>query len=176
MEEEDTIEPGREDPTPIDDDDERRPLLNDPRGEEGGAENIPMEERGARRRTTTSVNYRERDGSIEETLFLEDPREGTSVAEIFQESARQELKSKFPRASPLVQASYEDGRLKVKFFGKATKYPLFTENRKTGEQRLHPNLPKETSGRNDQEISDLNRSIAENEEVANDPTASETEC
>ena len=150
-----------------DDDNTTNPFHSTP-GPSG--EEIPM---------TTMNREKEKEPSTAETSFIE----GSPLSRVLtsNEKAWESLTREFPDANAIeLEAFYsKTGKLQVKMFGQGKKaYPLFTEDKDTGGQRLNPILTqqiKSALGRErdtlivqkEKEIEELHKSIREDEEMAN---------
>ena len=164
-----------------DDDDEgvTNPFQSSTPGPSG--EDIPL---------TTMNRERERNAAATtaETSFIEGDAAVSRVL-ASNERAWEALTGIFPAAKDTeLEASHNKrGRLQVKMFGQGKKiYNLYTEERKTGEQRLNLNLPKEIKnalGRErdvliaekDKEIEELDKSIQRDEEILRDENVTSVE-
>ena len=129
---------------------------------------------------TTMNRGQEKGPGIAETSFIE----GSPLSRVLtsNEKAWESLTREFPNAKATeLEATYsKTGKLQVKKFGfgKRAKYPLFTKDKDTGEQRLNPILPKEIISalgpereilivQKEKEIEELYKSIREDEEILN---------
>ena len=122
---------------------------------------------------------KEKEPSTAETSFIE----GSPLSRVLtaNEKAWESLKREFPEAKATeLEATYsKTGKLQVKKFGFGKRaYPLFTSEKRGGEQRLNPILTKELKSalgpkrevliaQKDKEISELHNSILEDDEIAN---------
>ena len=93
---------------------------------------------------TTMNREREKEPTTAETSFIE----GSPVSRVLTSNRRawEALKGIFPEAKVTeIDVSYsKKGRLQVKMFGQGKKaYDLYTVQRGTKVERLHPNLPKQ---------------------------------
>ena len=119
-----------------DDEETSRPFQDDDETPETSGEQIEM----------TSMNKEKvKDSETAETSFIE----GDTYSRVLlaNKNAWDALKSIFPDAKATeLEASYsKKGRLQVKMLGKGKRfYSLYTDDRKTREQRLNPNIRKET--------------------------------
>ena len=154
-----------------DDDDEETTNPSQPGGSSTPGEDIPM---------TTMNREKEKDPYTDETSFIE----GNPLSRILTSNAKawESLTGMFPDANATeLEATYsKTGKLQVKMFGQGKKaYPLFTKDKDTGEQRINPNLTKEIKSalgpereiliaQKEKEIEELQKSIREDEEIAND--------
>ena len=128
---------------------------------------------------TTMNRGKEKERSTAETSFIE----GSPLSRVLtaNEKAWESLTKEFPETKATkIEATYsKTGKLQVKKigFGKRA-YPLFTFGKRAGEQRLNPILTKEIKSalgpkrevliaQKDKEISELHKSILEDEEIAN---------
>jgi len=137
---------------------------------------------------TTMNREKEKGPSTAETSFIEG-NPAVSRVLISNERAWDSLTGIFPEAKATeLEASYnKKGRLQVKMFGQGKKtYNLYTEDRKTGEQRLNPNLPKEIKNalgterevliaEKDNEIEELDKSIQKDKEILRDENVTSVE-
>ena len=154
-----------------DDDDEETTNPFQPGGSSTPGEDIPM---------TTMNREKEKDPYTDETSFIE----GNPLSRVLTSNAKawESLTGMFPDANATeLEATYsKTGKLQVKMFGQGKKaYPLFTKDKDTGEQRINPNLTKEIKSalgpereilivQKEKEIEELQESIREDEEIAND--------
>ena len=134
-------------------------------------EEIPM---------TTMNREKEKGQGIAETSFIE----GSTHSRVLEldKKAWESLTREFPDAKATeLEATYsKTGKLQVKKFGFGKRaYTLFTKDQKTKEQVLNPNLPKQIKSalgterdtlivQKEKEIEELQESIREDEEIAND--------
>ena len=133
-------------------------------------EEIPM---------TTMNRGKEKGSAPAETSFIE----GSPLSRVLtaNEKAWESLTGIFPEAKATeLEASYsKTWRLQVKMFGQGKRaYPLFTKDKNTGKQVLNPILPKQIKSalgperdtlivQKEKEIEELQESIREDEEIAN---------
>ena len=133
-------------------------------------EDIPM---------TTMNRGKEKGLGIAETAFIE----GSPLSRVLasNEKAWESLTGIYPEAKATeLEAFYsKTGKLQVKMFGHGKRaYPLFTKDKDTGGQRLNPILPQQIKSalgqereilivQKEKEISELQESIREDEEIAN---------
>ena len=155
-----------------DDDDEETTNPFQPGGSSTPGEDIPM---------TTMNREKEKDPYTDETSFIG----GSPLSRVLTSNAKawESLIGMFPdvKATELEATYSKTGKLQVKKvgFGKRA-YPLFTVGRGGGgEQRLNPILPKQIKSalgtereilivQKEKEIEELQESIREDEEIAND--------
>ena len=154
-----------------DDDDEETTNPFQPGGSSTPGEDIPM---------TTMNREKEKDPYTDETSFID----GNPLSRVLTSNAKawDSLTGIYPEANATeLEATYsKTGKLQVKMFGQGKKaYPLFTKDKDTGEQRINPNLTKEIKSalgpereiliaQREKEIEELQKSIREDEEIAND--------
>ena len=133
-------------------------------------EEIPM---------TTMNREKEKGSASAETSFIEGSTHSRDLE--LDKKAWESLTREFPETKATeIEATYsKTGKLEVKKFGFGKRaYPLFTFEKRAGEQRLNPNLTKEIKSalgperevliaQKDKEISELQESILEDEEIAN---------
>ena len=171
-EEDPLLEHEEKDDDDDDDDNTTHPFQPDDHSTPGpSGEEIPM---------TTFNRGKEKGPESAETSFIEGPTH-SRVLEL-DKKAWETLTMKFPnaKASELEATYSKTGKLQVKKFGFGKRaYPLFTFGKRAGEQRLNPNLTKEIKvalgperevliAQKDKDISELQNSIPEDEEIAND--------
>ena len=153
-----------------DDDDEETTNPFQPGGSSTPGEDIPM---------TTMNREKEKGSGIAETSFIE----GSPLSRIITSNSKawDSLTGIYPEANATeLEATYsKTGKLQVKMFGQGKKaYPLFTKDKDIGEQRINPNLTKEIKSalgperdtlivQKEKEIEELQESIREDEEIAN---------
>ena len=156
-----------------DDDDDDGDTTNpfQPGGSSTPGEDIPM---------TTMNREKEKSRGIDETSFIE----GSPLSRVLTSNAKawESLTGIFPDANSIkLEATYsKTGKLQVKMFGHGKRaYPLFTKDKDTGGQRLNPILPNQIKSalgpereilivQKEKEIEELQKSIREDEEIAND--------
>ena len=153
-----------------DDDDRTHPFQPGEASTPGpSGEEIPM---------MTMNREKEKESSTAETFI-----EGSSLSCVLTSNAKawDSLTAIYPKAKATeIEASYrKTGKLQVKKFGFGKRaYPLFTSEKRGGEQRLNPNLTKEIKSAlgpkrdvlivpKEKEILELHESIREDEEIAN---------
>ena len=133
-------------------------------------EEIPM---------TTMNSEKEKGPGITETSFIEESP--NSSVQTLNAKAWKALTRIFPyaKATELEVTYSKTLKLQVKMFGRGKKvYPFFTKDKATGGQRLNPILPRQIKSalgtergtliaQNDKVIEGLNKSIREDEEIAN---------
>ena len=133
-------------------------------------EKIPM---------TTMNRGKEKGSASAETSFIK----GSPLSRVLTSNAKawDSLTGIFPEANAIeLEATYsKTGKLQVKKFGFGKRaYPLFTKDKKAGEQRLNPNLTEEIKSalgperdtlivQKEKEIEELHKSIRKDEEIAN---------
>ena len=154
-----------------DDDDEETTNPFQPGGSSTFGEDIPM---------TTMNREKEKDPYTDETSFIE----GNPLSRVLTSNAKawELLTGIFPevKATELEATYSKTGKLQVKMFGQGKRaYPLFTKDKDTGGQRLNPILPRQIKSalgpereilivQKEKEIEELQKSIREDEEIAND--------
>ena len=155
-----------------DDDDTTHPFQPDVHSTPGpSGEEIPM---------TTMNREKEKGSGIAETSFIE----GSTHSRVLEldKKAWDSLTGIFPevKATELEATYSKTGKLQVKMFGQGKRaYPLFTKDKDTGGQRLNPILPRQIKSalgpereilivQKEKEIEELQKSIREDEEIAND--------
>ena len=155
-----------------DDDDTTHPFQPDVHSTPGpSGEEIPM---------TTINREKEKGSGIAETSFIE----GSTHSRVLEldKKAWDSLTGIFPEVKATeLEATYgKTGKLQVKMFGQGKRgYPLFTKDKDTGGQRLNPILPRQIKSalgpereilivQKEKEIEELQKSIREDEEIAND--------
>ena len=142
-----------------------------PGGSSTPGEDIPM---------TTMNREKEKGSGIAETSFIE----GSPLSRVLTSNAKawDSLTGIYPEAKATeLEATYsKTGKLQVKMFGQGKRaYPLFTKDKDTGGQRLNPILPRQIKSalgpereilivQREKEIEELQKSIREDEEIAND--------
>ena len=159
-----------------DDDDDNDGDTTNPFQPEGAStpgpsgEGIPM---------TTMNRGKEKGPGIAETSFIE----GSTHSRVLEldKKAWESLTGIFPEAKSIeLKAFYsKKGKLQVRMFGHGKRtYPLFTKDKDTGGQRLNPILPQQIKSalgpeceilivQKEKEIEELQESIREDEEIAN---------
>ena len=151
-------------------DDEETTNPFQPGGSSTPGEDIPL---------TTMNREKEKESSTTETSFIE----GSPLSRVLTSNAKAwvSLTREFPDAKATeLEATYsKTGKLQVKMFGFGKRaYPLFTKDKDTGGQRLNPILPRQIKSalgteceilivQKEKEISELQESIREDEEIAN---------
>ena len=129
---------------------------------------------------TTMNREKEKGSGIAETSFIE----GSTHSRVLEldKKAWETITREFPDAKATeLEATYsKTGKLQVKMFGQGKRaYPLFTKDKDTGGQRLNPILPRQIKSalgpereilivQKEKEIEELQKSIREDEEIAND--------
>ena len=122
---------------------------------------------------------KEKESSTTETSLIE----GSPLSRVLTSNAKawETLTGMFPdvKATELEATYSKTGKLQVKMFGHGKRaYPLFTKDKDTGGQRLNPILPRQIKSalgqereilivQKEKEIEDLQESIREDEEIAN---------